>query len=419
VSTVSIWTSALLACYAGAWLLISPLAGWLTNYFRSRRTTFVLALLMLGFATVLLSVGSSIGVLVLGRILQGSSSAFTWTAGITLAVESVREEEVGKTMGICSLGMNLALLTAPIIGGLLLHQGGYHSVFGLAFGLLALDVLWRLAVIERGGVASWPGLPKHQYWTSSFGHNGTPQIVPSPIRVDSDIEPLWLENDRQAVRPATVGSGSTIWLLRDRRLQAALWASFAATTLIASLDAVLPIFVRDTFSWGSQGAGLIFIPVVLPTFLSPYVGALTDRYGAKWVAGSAFMLGCPVWVLMRLVSHAGAGQVVLLCAFLALLGVTTTLAGPALMAEITFTVKRRIQDQPGTSTIRDAVVRANALHSLSLAGGLLAGPLWGGVIKKVAGWSTLTWTFGLLSGLTVFPTLYLVGGRLKLRRHAS
>ncbi|OQV09670.1 hypothetical protein CLAIMM_13764 [Cladophialophora immunda] len=284
--------------------------------------------------------GSSIGVFVLGRLLQGSSSAFTLTAGITLAVESVREEEVGKTMGIYSLGMSLALLTAPIVKGLLLHQGGYHSVFCLAF---VLDDMQAVSIKIEGGI-------------------------------------------REERRSATFGSGSTISLLRDRRLQAALWVRFAATTLIASLDAVLPIFVRDTFSWGSQGAALIFIPVVLPTFLSPYVGALTDRYGAKWVAGSAFMLGCPVWVLMRLVSHVEAGQVVLLYALLALLGVTTALMGPALMAETTFTVKRRIQEQPGTLTIRNAVVRANALHSLSLAGGLLAGPLWGGVIKKVVGY---------------------------------
>ena len=152
-----------------------------------------MALLSLLLATVLLSVGSSIAVLVVGRVLQGISSAFTWTAGITLAVESVKEEEVGKTMGICSLGMNLALLVAPIVGGLLFDQGGYHAVFALAFGLLAIDVIWRLAVIERSVAAPWLDRQQHKYWTTSFGNNGTPRIIPSPIRVDSDIEPLWLK----------------------------------------------------------------------------------------------------------------------------------------------------------------------------------------------------------------------------------
>ncbi|KAJ9607028.1 hypothetical protein H2200_008100 [Cladophialophora chaetospira] len=411
-------------CYAGAWLFASPVAGWLTNYFPSRRTTFIMSLLSLGLATILLFIGSSIGLLVVGRVLQGISSAFTWTAGITLAVESVTDDEVGKTMGICSLGMNLALLVAPIVGGLLLDQGGYHSVFALAFGLLTLDVLWRLAVVERGAAAPWLGHQKHKYWTTKFGNNGTPQIIPSPVRVDSDIEPLWLESDTHMIHSkiesllkenngsSTFGPISVLRMLQHRRLQAALWAAFTATTLIASLDAVLPIFVRDTFSWGPQGAGLIFIPVVLPTFLSPYVGALTDKYGAKWIAGSAFILGCPVWILMRLITHSGVGQVVLLCALLTLLGVMTTLAGSSLMAEITFAVQQICHDQPGESNSRGAMAQANALHSLSLAAGLLAGPLWGGVMIKVAGWKTLTWTFGLLSGLTVVPTVYFLGDRL-------
>ena len=117
---------------------------------------------------------------------------------------------------------------------------------------------------------------------------------------------------------------------------------------------------------------------------------------------------------MRLVTHSGVGQVVLLCAPLTLLGVTTTLAGSSLMAEITFAVQRQCHDQPGESKSRGAMAQANALHSLSLAGGLLVGPLFGGVVgeggggggfTKVAGWKTLTWTFGLLSGLTVVPTV--------------
>lgn len=399
----------------------------MTNYFSSRRTTFILGLLALGSATILLSVGSSIEVLVIGRILQGISSAFTWTAGITLAIESVKEDEVGKTTGICSLGMTLALFLAPIIGGLLFDQGGYLSVFGLAFGLLALDVIWRVAVIEPGTAALWFQLQNHKYWTTSFGDNGAPQIIPSPLRIDSDIEMLSSENDAHMVyskvkslvqekrRSTSLGPSSTLQLLRSRRLQVALGATFVATTLIACLDAVLPIFVQETFSWDAQGAGLIFIPVVLPTFLSPYAGVLTDKYGPKWIVGSAFILECPVWVLMRLVSRAGVVHVVLLSALLTLLGVASTLAGSPLMAEITFAIQHHNREQSGSSKSRNATAQAYALYSLSLAGGLLAGPLWGGVITRVSGWKTLTWTFGLFSGLTIVPTVYFTGGRFSLR----
>ena len=61
--------------------------------------------------------------------------------------------------------------------------------------------------------------------------------------IHSKVESLVKENKRSS----TFGPGSVLRLLRHRRLQVALWVTFAATTLIASLDVVLPIFVRDTF----------------------------------------------------------------------------------------------------------------------------------------------------------------------------
>ena len=427
---MGIWTSALLACYAGAWLFSSPLAGFLTDYFKSRRTTFAIALLTLSCATVLLYIGSSIGVLVLGRVMQGVSSALTWTAGFTLTVETVEDTEVGRTMGVCSLGMNLALLLAPVVGGSLLQESGYHSVFALTFALLSLDLVWRLALIERPVSAPWQEYRKSVFWTTVFGNNGTPMIMPSPIREDiPDLEPLWLDSETQpnndddlenlTIEYAwwerfTQNISPLLRLLRNRRLQVALWATFAQTTMMASLDAVLPLFVRDTFSWGAQGAGLIFIPIVLPTFLAPYVGTMTDRYGSKWVTCSAFILGCPVWILTRLVTHVGLGQTVLLCTLLALIGTTNTLATSPLMAEITFAVESKNRFQLVALGSRGLVARAYAFYSCSLAGGLLVGPLWGGLVLRIGGWKTMAWTFGLLSGITVAPTLYVTGGRLNL-----
>lgn len=34
----------------------------------------------------------------------------------------------------------------------------------------------------------------------------------------------------------------------------------------------LPLVVQDKFHWSSLGSGLIFIPLSLPTFLSPVMG---------------------------------------------------------------------------------------------------------------------------------------------------
>lgn len=429
---VEVWISILLGCYAGAWLIAAPVAGYFTDHFASRRTTFVVALLALGGATVLLCIGSSMIVFVLGRVLQGISSAFTWTAAITLAIETVGKHEVGRTVGIFSLGMNLALLLSPLVGGMTLEHGGYYSVFAIALCLVFLDIIGRLTLIERGAASSWSKRNREEYWVMAYGNNGTPSIIPSPIRMDfPDLEPL-LIGDEQALsddysqdigQDGTTGRLADLFgklsigltILRDRRLQVALWATFVQVTLITSLDAVLPLFVHRTFSWGANGAGLIFVPVVVPTFLAPWVGHYTDTYGPKWFVSAGFLAACPIWILLRLVTDAGTGQIVLLCVLLTLMSLALALAGAPLMAEITYAVESKESLHPGIFGPRGATAQAYAFYSVSLAGGLLVGPLWAGLVEKEAGWNTMAWTFGLLSALTTIPTLVFTGGPLTLR----
>lgn len=428
---MGVWVSILLGSYAGAWLITAPVAGYLTDHFASRRTTFVVALIALAGATILLCLGSSLLVLVLGRVVQGISSALTWTAGITLAVDTVGKHEVGKTMGVCSLGMNLAMLLAPLVGGVIFENSGYYSVFGMAFGLIFLDLIWRLTLIEREVARSWSGPNKEEYWTMAYGNNGTPSIIPSPIRMDiPDLEPLLISDEQVPTNGHSWERGqddNTGWLasileklalqlaiLRDHRLQVALGASFVQVTLLASLDAVLPLFVHRVFSWGANGAGLIFIPVVVPTFLAPWVGHYTDRYGPKWFVSAGFLTACPVLTLFRLVTDDGVGQIVLLCVLLVLMSLGLALAGAPLMAEITYAMESRECLQPGIFGPRGATAQAYALYSVSVAGGLLVGPLWAGLVEKEAGWNTMTWTLGLLSAVTTIPTLVFTGGLLEL-----
>jgi MFS family permease len=56
-------------------LAFSPICGWLADRGASRRSPLLLGLFALLGATVLLNVGNSVGVLIVGRVLQGASAA--------------------------------------------------------------------------------------------------------------------------------------------------------------------------------------------------------------------------------------------------------------------------------------------------------------------------------------------------------
>lgn len=88
--------SGMLAAYAGASVLFSPIAGYVADKTSTRQAPFLLGLTALLAATVLLFLGANVPTLVVARILQGISAAFVWTIGLALCLETVGPENLGK-----------------------------------------------------------------------------------------------------------------------------------------------------------------------------------------------------------------------------------------------------------------------------------------------------------------------------------
>lgn len=93
----------LLAAYAGASLLSSPIAGLVADRTSTRQAPFLFGLAALMLSTVLLFLGSNVPVLIIARLLQGISAAFVWTIGMAMCLETVGPENLGKTIGSVSI----------------------------------------------------------------------------------------------------------------------------------------------------------------------------------------------------------------------------------------------------------------------------------------------------------------------------
>ena len=96
--------SGLLAAYAGASVLFSPVAGVIADRLPSRQLPFLVGLTALLLATLLLFLGQHLAVLIVARILQGISAAVVWTIGLALVLDTVGPENLGKTIGSVSRG---------------------------------------------------------------------------------------------------------------------------------------------------------------------------------------------------------------------------------------------------------------------------------------------------------------------------
>jgi len=378
--------------------------GWVADRTSSRRGPLLVGLGALGGATLLLCFGRGVGVLVVGRVLQGFSAAVVWTVGLALLVDTVGRGRVGECMGYVALAMSLAVLVAPVLGGVVFARAGWFAVFGMAGGLVGVDVVMRCLLVEKGVARRWEGV-------AGTGGEGGEKEGEEAVAEEIAIVP---SNGR-----SVKGRNSFVLLLSSRRLLAALYCTLAQSILLTAWDAVLPLYVNRIWGWSSIGAGLIFFPLILPSFLSPLFGYWSDKKGPRIPTALGFLLAIPFLVLLRFVNHDNLRQKVLLCALLACLGFALSMAMTPLLAEITYVVGDKEQSHPGAFGGKGAYATAYGLFNMAFAGGMLVGPIWGGFVTQSKGWGTMCWSLAILSiSGAIVAELWVGGGVAKSGKEA-
>ncbi|KAF2670068.1 MFS general substrate transporter [Microthyrium microscopicum] len=408
------WVSILIAVYGGALAVASPICGWAADHSTNRRIPLLAGLIALAGATVLLQVGPNIGILVLGRILQGVSAAVVWVVGLALLVDTVPRAEVGQAMGYVFLAMSLGVLVGPLFGGFIFEKAGYDAVYAMAYGFIGVDIVMRILMLEPKPQEILDN-KKLQTRSRSASESsvdlemktGTEKIEHATTEVT--IDPKEAEEFPSRGKPSKKVPAIFI-LLRSRRLLSCLWGVMITAILGSQFDSVLPIHVRDTFNWGSTAAGLIFLPITLTAFLSPAVGLGVDKYGPRWFATAGFVTLAPFEILLSLVIRNTIGQKVLLCFLLAMIGISFDLTITPLLVEITAVVEAKETASPGIFGKKGAMAQAYGLFNFAWACGSLVGPIWAGFLNERSGWKAMTWSLALLSIVSAIPVAIWIGG---------
>jgi MFS family permease len=313
--------------------------------------------------------------------------------------------------GYVGIAMSLGILIAPLLGGVVFASGGYNAVFAMQYALIALDIIMRFALVEMKVAKKWTEQEPRQV---SQSH----QSPPTDEKKNDDVAQA---NPSPATAVSTAPSSRlppVLTLLGSARLLAGMWGVLVIAALMTSFDAVLPLFVHDTFGWNSLGAGLVYIAIVVPSFIGPIAGWLADRYGPRWILTVGFVSCVPWLVMLRLVDHNSIGQKVLLCTLLALLGVCLNCVLAPIMAEVSYIVEAKEQrarrhGMPSPFGQGGAYAQAYALFNTAFSAGAIAGPFWAGFVKESAGWATMAWSLALLSGVSAIPTAIWAGGSIR------
>lgn len=205
----------------------------------------MLGLVVLAAATLMLHLGNTFALLVVARILQGISAAVVWIVGLALLADTISKDEVGHAMGYVFLGMSLGILLGPVLGGVVFDKLGYDAVFIMAYCMIAIDIILRLVAIEKKVAREW---------LNGSATESPPQFdLQETTSVDGVELPNMEELNDRTISPRRLPS--FLFLLRSPSFLASLWGSVVLAILMTAFDAVLPLYVKNTFDWTSLGAG--------------------------------------------------------------------------------------------------------------------------------------------------------------------
>src|SRR6202140_5041958 len=153
------WT---LTSYLAANAIILPLTGWLSNFFGRKR---MLMLSVTGFtiASFLCGLAPSLPFLVVCRVIQGACGGGLQPISQAVLLESFPPEDRGKAMGFWGLGIVVAPLLGPVLGGWLTDSYSWRWVFyiNVPIGIASL-VMTRMFVFDPAYIKR--ASSKVDYW---------------------------------------------------------------------------------------------------------------------------------------------------------------------------------------------------------------------------------------------------------------
>lgn len=216
--------------------------------------------------------------LCLGRALQAIAGSGAWIVCLAILAENAGKNDVGKVMGLSMSIVMSGTVGGPIIAGALLEWLGYWPAWAVPLGILLLDSILRLVVIEPS-----PHADPVQDQTSPAHLRETENSENSPL-----LSPVG-ETPKVRLR------GFYNTMLHDIRVWGSLINTATYSAIVSGFNTTLPIHLRRIFGWGSLQVGLMFFILQVPLiFFSPLSGWLRDRVGLRFPTTVGWALFIPL-----------------------------------------------------------------------------------------------------------------------------
>ncbi len=157
----------ILTSYLIASGIVLPSVDWFSKIF-GRKMFFINCIIIFTFASVLCGLAKSLDMMIFSRILQGLGGGALLPVSQAIMLESFPKEKRGMAMSIFGLGVVVAPIIGPLLGGWITDNYNWSWIFflNLPFGLLAAFL--SNTFIEDPPYARKQGIQKIDYLGFAF-----------------------------------------------------------------------------------------------------------------------------------------------------------------------------------------------------------------------------------------------------------
>jgi len=139
--------------------IVLPATGWLSQMF-GRKRFLTACILIFTLSSCLCGLAPNLGILIAARILQGVGGGALQPISQAILLESFPPHKRGTAMGVFAIGVVVAPIIGPTLGGWLTDNYSWRWIFwiNLPIGMLSLWMVHRFihdpAYIKRGQIQS-------------------------------------------------------------------------------------------------------------------------------------------------------------------------------------------------------------------------------------------------------------------------
>lgn len=268
-------------------------SGWAARRLGARRLYFM-SLVVFATASVLCSAATSIGTLIVFRVLQGIAGGATLPVGMMMLASVAGPRQMGRVMSIIGVPMILGPIAGPTIAGVLVDQLSWQWAFlmnvplsltALVLGVKLLPHMPARAAGRFDGVGfalTVAGAPLLVYGLARTGASGTlgDRVGIAAILAGAVLLGAFVVHARSHTAPLL-----DVRLWDNRGFAACALIAFLVSAALFGSMLLLPLSFQSVRDASATTAGLLLAPQGIGSAISIAIaGRIADRFGGGWVA---------------------------------------------------------------------------------------------------------------------------------------